>query len=153
MRVNEIANRFHVSSDTVRYYVRICILKPKRDPINGYKRFDRADANRLQFVLNAKRLGFSLSDIQHILTVAEHGDSPCSTVRDLIQQRLALIKAELDASFALYQRMQDAASKWQSMPDQPPIGDTICALIQGVDVATQIDDISVHCAEVELETD
>ncbi len=130
MRVNELAKHFGVTSDTVRHYTRLGILRPAKDEYNGYKRYGKEDVKRLRFSLSAKHLGFTLTDIQHFLGLTEDRQTPCPVVRQIIQQRLQGVRRELDESYALYQRMQQAIKQWDQMANQLPTGETICELIE-----------------------
>jgi DNA-binding transcriptional MerR regulator len=76
MRVNQLANETGVSVDTVRYYTRIGFLKPTKNPSNGYKEYCAKEKRRMRFILSARQLGFSVSDIAEILDTADQGESP-----------------------------------------------------------------------------
>ena len=62
MQVSALAKQLKVNTDTVRYYTRIHLLKPKKDA-NGYYRYSEKDSHRLRFILRAKQLGFALEDL------------------------------------------------------------------------------------------
>lgn len=133
MKVQELARREQISADTIRHYVRIGLLQPDK-AANGYHLFSPADQQRLRFIRQARDLGFTLDDIQKILQQAGRGSSPCPTVRNLIEPRLAEARSRLQAMQALVERMEKAVASWQTMPDCHPSGDHICHLIEGCDV-------------------
>lgn len=128
--VTEIARRFNVSADTIRHYSKLGLLSPDRDEVNGYRRYGRKDEERLRFLLSAKRLGFSLKDIREILDMAASGDTPCPLVRQLIDQRLAVVREEMMDAQALLTRMESASTSWNQLPDRSPSGESICHLIE-----------------------
>ncbi|MDQ3801368.1 MAG: MerR family transcriptional regulator, partial [Acidobacteriota bacterium] len=82
--VNTLAKQSGVPLDTIRYYTRIGLLKPSRNPQNGYKIYQPTDAVRVRFIRAAKDLGFTLAEITEILDEAKHGNSPCPLVREII---------------------------------------------------------------------
>lgn len=129
MRVSDIARRLNVSADTVRYYTRIGLVSPSKS-LNGYKAFSERDYRKLRFALRAKALGFSLADIKALLEVSEHGDTPCPIAREVIAKNMASLSQSIEESLALFERMKAAMAVWDSMPDQLPNGETICALIE-----------------------
>lgn len=88
MIVQEFANQTAVAPHVIRYYTRIGLLTPKRDPGNGYRRFGNRDAERLQFIRMAQQLGFTLRDIKALLAALENGGVSGSKMRDTLQQRL-----------------------------------------------------------------
>jgi len=130
MTVAELANCAEVNPDTVRYYVRIGLLKPTRDRNNGYKLFTGQDLNRLRFIRKARSLGYHLSEIREIFSEAAQGRSPCPRVRDIICKRIEENRRRLDEMLALQERMEQALSVWQNLPDGLPDGHSVCHLIE-----------------------
>jgi DNA-binding transcriptional MerR regulator len=131
LTVSQLAKQLSISADTVRHYVRSGLITPERDPNNGYKRFHSEDIKRLNFILQAKSLGFSLADIQTIMDQASYGESPCPQVRTIMETRLTETAAKIAAMQATYQQMEDAMQRWKNQPDCAPTGDHICHLIEG----------------------
>ena len=133
MRVNQLAKEMGVTGDTVRYYTRIGFLKPSKSPTNGYKEYSAKDRQLLRFILSARQLGFSVSDIGQILHTSEQGISPCPLVRQLIQRRLEEKEQSYQNSVLLRQRMISAVDAWSKKPNRKPTGDMICHLIEDFD--------------------
>lgn len=132
MKVTELARSAGVTAETVRHYTRQALLKPSRDPDNGYQLFDQRDLERLRFIQRARTLGFSLKEIAEILEHADQGDSPCPLVRDLLAARLPQIHARIHELQALADRMEKAMQDWSQLPDGTPDGHSICRLIEQV---------------------
>lgn len=130
MRVNELASKLGVTPDTVRYYTRIGLLKPEKNPFNGYKKYTVDEEKRLNFIIKARHLGFSVSEIQDIVAMSAHGDSPCCKVREIVNKRLKEALSTIEEMQQLYQRMERAVDTWKDMPDGEPTGDSICSLIE-----------------------
>jgi len=130
MRLNQLANETGVSVDTVRYYTRIGFLKPTKNPSNGYKEYCAKEKRRMRFILSARQLGFSVSDIAEILETADQGESPCPLARGLIQKRLEENEKGFQDSQRLRQRMYSAVRDWETKPDRAPTGNMICHLIE-----------------------
>ncbi|ASP40069.1 MerR family transcriptional regulator [Bacterioplanes sanyensis] len=130
MKVQQLATLSGVKADTIRHYVRIGLLVPQKGS-NGYHQFSDTDARRLSFIMQARQLGFTLHDIGQIMALAEHGESPCPTVRQLIEPRLSEARSRLAAMQQLVERMEAAVEQWQHQPDCHPCGYHICHLIEG----------------------
>ena len=130
IKVGELAKRGGVTAETVRHYTREGLLAPTRHPDNGYQLYSSTDAERLQFIQRARKLGFSVAEIRDILAHADQGDSPCPLVRDLLTNRLPQIRARITELEALAQRMEQALESWQEMPDGTPDGHSLCQLIE-----------------------
>jgi len=130
MQVTELSRLLKISPDTIRYYTRIGFLTPEKNPGNGYKEYGDADIGRLRFIVNAKKLGFSLSDIEQIIAEAKKGKAACPLVRQLIEQRLSETAQHFEDIRALRNRMNKAVKVWQLKPDKAPTGHEICHLIE-----------------------
>lgn len=130
MGVQEFAKHLGITPDTVRYYSRIGFLNPKKDINNGYREFGRADLERMVFILRARQLGLTGSDIAKIFDQVSKGATPCPLVRKLLDDRLHEIERELQESKKLHERIKYAMNDWKQKPDQPNSSDQICSLIE-----------------------
>lgn len=88
MIAHEIANLADVKTDVARYYSRIGLLQPARNPGNGYREYTPRDVKRVCFIRKTKWLGFTLKDVKNILDEADAGLSPCHKVRSIISDRI-----------------------------------------------------------------
>ncbi|MBL4760085.1 MAG: MerR family transcriptional regulator [Mariprofundaceae bacterium] len=130
MTVGEMAMQAGVTSDAVRYYVRIGLLHPKRNPENGYRLFAASDIDRLRFVVRAKALGFTLAEMRQVFSDIEAGGSPCPYVRNTLQRRIVGNKKIIAGLVALQERMETAQKEWQDIPDNMPSDKIFCHLIE-----------------------
>lgn len=125
-----LAKRTGIPIFTVRYYTRIGLLKPSRDLRNGYKLYQQSDKERLKFINNAKNLGFTLSEIEQILSHAEVGDTPCPMVREIVERRIRENREAIREMKRLQKRLEQAAEMWSGMEDAEPDGHSVCQLIE-----------------------
>ncbi|NMP14968.1 MerR family transcriptional regulator [Thalassotalea sp. Y01] len=135
MTVTELANYLATTADTVRYYTRLKLLNPTKSA-NGYKAYSGRDVKRLKFILSARHLGFTVSDIETILAEADHGKTVCSLARELIKRRLEETEKQFQAMLQLRERVTLALEKWQDMDNRAPSSDMVCHLIEGSDKST-----------------
>ena len=132
LTIHELARESHLPPDTVRYYARIGLIQPVGRQANGYKQFTVRDVQRLRFIRQAKRLGFTLTEIRGILEEAEQGSSPCPRVREIITQRIEETRRQVQELVSLQKRMEEALATWETMPNSMPDGHTVCHLIESV---------------------
>ncbi|MBG9981914.1 MerR family transcriptional regulator [Aerococcaceae bacterium DSM 111020] len=64
--IGEMAELYHISTDTLRYYEQEELLVPQRAK-NGYRVYTIFDTWKLNVITTMKRLGVSLKDIKHFL--------------------------------------------------------------------------------------
>lgn len=132
LTVSQLSKSANVTADSVRHYVRIGLLRPTRNPVNGYKIFQGEDIKKVRFIRQAKDLGFTLNDIKKIIRHSHMGQSPCPIVREIIEHHIEDNKIKLAELVALQTRMERALKKWESMPDGDPDGHAICHLIESI---------------------
>ena len=130
MLVKEIARQSGVPPNVVRYYTRIGLLKPKRNPRNRYKQYADAEVARLRFIRQAKSLGFTLAEIARIIRESQRGKSPCPLTRQIVESRVNENRQALSELIALQTRMEQALVKWSTMPNRTPDGYSVCHLIE-----------------------
>lgn len=94
MRISELAQRTGCHLETVRYYERIGLLpSPARSP-SGYRRYSMADAERLQFIVRSRALGFHLEEIRSLLSLAPQSALSCQDVDRIARDHLAQVEAK-----------------------------------------------------------
>lgn len=106
-RIGEIAKRAGVKPSTLRYYEARGILQPAVRAESGYRLYHPNQLPRLQFILQAKKLGLSLNQIRWIIQQAETHEIPCQRVEPLIQK----IVARLDERIHQLRARREALSR------------------------------------------
>lgn len=130
LTVSDLANRSGATPHAVRYYTRMGLLRPKRNPDNGYRLYQHREVGWLRFIRQAKRLGYTLSEILEIMRDSDHGKSPCPRVREILVQRIDENRRQLEELMSLQTRMERALDQWADMPDGVPDGHSVCRLIE-----------------------
>src|SRR5258708_1295668 len=95
----QLAQRAQINHETVRFYEQEGLLAPPSRTESGYRKFAESAVDRLAFVKRAKTLGFSLGEIRELLAIQDGNTDACVEVRDLVQNKLAIVrskKAELE---------------------------------------------------------
>lgn len=65
-KISEISKLYDIGNDSLRYYEKIGILKPKRDS-NDYRMYGLADIATLNIIKELKNLGFGMKKIKEFL--------------------------------------------------------------------------------------
>ena len=112
LRVAELAKRAGVTPATVRYYARIGLLSPGREPRNGYRRFHASDVRRLRFIRKAQYVGLGIRDIRRVLAQIDAGEAPCTLVRSLVDEHLEQVDAEIGRLMCRRARIEQARARW-----------------------------------------
>ncbi len=102
MHVSELAKEAGISPHVVRFYARTGLLKPGRNPSNGYKIFGQNEVKRLRFIRMAQCLGYSLAEIAEMLHRLEDGETPCDLMEKILRERLV----ENQGKIEMFERTQ-----------------------------------------------
>lgn len=95
MKIGELASRTGVSVQTVRYYEQRGLLPEPDRTRSGYRDFDESDLLRLRFVLRAKDLGFTLSEIGELLDLRVDPDRTAEDVRRHAEEKIESTRAKI----------------------------------------------------------
>jgi DNA-binding transcriptional MerR regulator len=87
MQMKTFAQQTNLPPKTIRYYEEIGLLPPPNRLENGYRDYSDADVGRAKFVAGARRLDFSLDDIQEILDLRDRRIAPCRVVLGMLEEK------------------------------------------------------------------
>lgn len=87
LTIGRLSALAEVGVDTVRFYERRGLLPEPQRTASGYRTYDAATVDRLLFIRRAKNLGFSLDEIETLLTLQDKGGSK-SVVKQLTRNKL-----------------------------------------------------------------
>ena len=89
MKIGQLADAVGVGVETVRYYERRGLLEPPLRTEAGYRQYGASDVARLEFLLRAKELGFTLAEISELFAATT--DDVAAAVR----AKLTAIEAQI----------------------------------------------------------
>ncbi|SEM76249.1 MerR family transcriptional regulator [Paenibacillus sp. OV219] len=89
MKINELAQKLHITPRAIRLYESKGLLSPTRGEENGYRYYSDHDAWRLQTIASLREMGLSLEQIKALMEKLDQGDS-ASVHHYLELQRMAL---------------------------------------------------------------
>jgi len=91
----QLAKAANVNIQTVRFYDRQGILKPASRTEAGYRIYDKEGVKRLNFIIQAKELGFSLKEIKEFLALRVQSVQACDRVRKKTTEKLKDIQNKI----------------------------------------------------------
>lgn len=103
MKIAEVSKKYGVTSDTLRYYERIGLLRPVPRTASGVRDYGDADCQRIEFVKCMRDAGMPIEAlIEYMKLFEQDGDTTAQrkaileTQRDLLEQRIAAMQEGLD---------------------------------------------------------
>jgi len=93
--IGDLARKFDVSLRTLRFYESRGLLSPCRE--GHHRRYGRKDADRLTVVLKAKKLGFTLAEIQEMIAAngSEASRQALKLSREKCLEQIAVFERKL----------------------------------------------------------
>lgn len=92
--IGQLAERCGIAAQAIRYYEQEQLMpKPQRTESN-YRRYPEAAVARLQFILQAKKMGFTLDEIRELLILQDaNGDR--AEAKRIAAEKLARIRDQI----------------------------------------------------------
>lgn len=123
--IGALAAQAQVGVETVRYYQRRDLMPvPERAP-GQIARYGAGALTRLRFIRRAQSLGFSLEDVQSLLTLDDGQD--CAVARRIGQDKLAQVRSRIVALQAMESALQGLVARCAHRPRRPR-----CPLIEAL---------------------
>ena len=96
LTIGKLAGRVDVNVQTIRYYERRGLLpKPSRSS-SGYRIYADDSVRRLSFIKQAQLLGFSLGEIQELLSLRMQPGTTCGDIRKRTRQKIVAIDKKIE---------------------------------------------------------
>lgn len=125
MRIGEFAKKAGVNVQTVRYYERRGLLPEPERRDSGYREYPPECLDRLQFIRRSQELGFTLSEIEELLTLRTDPRTTAADVKARAEAKIADIETRIQDLRQIQHALQDLAG--QCRGEHGPTGD--CPLL------------------------
>lgn len=94
MKIGQLSRATGLPIDTIRYYENQGVLpRAERQASSGYRVYDHADVERLQFIRRAKALGFTLVEIRELMAMTQGED--VAAIREAAVAKLVDVEERL----------------------------------------------------------
>jgi MerR family Zn(II)-responsive transcriptional regulator of zntA len=108
LRIGDLSKRTQINNETLRFYESKGLLEEPRRSEAGYRLYTERAVKRVNFIVRAKRLGFSLKEIMELLSLrVDREDSTCGDVKFLAEKKLEDIEGKINE----LKRMRNALNK------------------------------------------
>jgi DNA-binding transcriptional MerR regulator len=105
LSIGKVAARAGVKIDTVRYYERRGVLPETERRRSGYRTFPPEAVDRIVFVKELQKLGFSLRDIIDLLRLVDGGAASCQGARPSVEAILLRTEEKIAALQSVRDRL------------------------------------------------
>jgi DNA-binding transcriptional MerR regulator len=101
-----------VSTDTLRHYERLGILKKPPRTHGGYRLYSPESLDRVLMVRNALASGFTLKELVDILRVRDAGGAPCRQVAQLAHEKVRQLELQIAQLIRLRDSLKVTVQEW-----------------------------------------
>ena len=107
LTIGKAARLAGVGIETIRFYERKGLIEqPVKPDTGGYRRYPQKTVEKIRFIRQAQELGFSLREIDELLSLQSDPEADCSDV----QKQAAVKLAEVDQKIARLRQIHKALS-------------------------------------------
>ncbi|MHB1286404.1 MAG: MerR family transcriptional regulator [Leptospirales bacterium] len=92
--VGKLAQIVNVSTDTVRLYEKMGLLKAMRGE-NRYRYFSQDSLQRIQFIRKFQKVGFTLEEISIFLGLPHKDPQLCPEVKKILEQKNSQLEKQI----------------------------------------------------------
>lgn len=133
--IGELANRTGLRTSALRYYEEEQLLQPAGRTAAGYRLYDESAEQTVRFIQRAQRLGFSLADIQVLLTGLHEQHLTNEGIVQTAEARYLLLEQEITRLLVLRHELglflQDLHRKL-AQPERLSANDLFTQLLQQI---------------------
>ncbi len=129
LTISKTAREAGVGVETIRFYERKGLIKqPLKPRDGGFRTYSGKIIQQVRFIRHAQELGFSLREIEELLTLRANPKSDCADVRKRASEKLQEVERKIDQ----LQKMGSALSKViAACPSQGVLDD--CSIIEAME--------------------
>jgi MerR family mercuric resistance operon transcriptional regulator len=131
LKIGEVSRLSGIGIEALRFYEKQGLLGRPARTESGYRLYDAAVLERLEFIKRAQVLGFSLAEIARIISHKHAGQSPCAEVRDIVRARLQEIDERIRQMRRYRKELAAALDEWEQIGD---LEGHVCGLIESTTI-------------------
>lgn len=94
--IGKVAKKSEVGVETVRFYERLGLIEQPPRSNGGYRKYPEETVVRIQFIKQAKRLGFTLKEIGELLMLQKRAGSSCADFQSRAKIKLTDVNSRIE---------------------------------------------------------
>ena len=131
-QIGQVAQRTGLSVDAIRFYEKAGLLPRPARTQGGYRLYQEQEVADLEFIQRAQHLGFSLNEIRELFSIQRHPHEVCGHVRDLIAQKLDIVRAKIAELQRMETELAGALRKCRTALRQPSKRRDSCPVLEAI---------------------
>ncbi len=108
--IGQVARLSGVGVETVRFYEREGLVEEPARRASGYRQYTQEAVAQIRFIKRAQQLGFSLKEIQELLTLRVDRQTSCEQVKERAAAKLAEVEQKMVQLQRMHQALREIAA-------------------------------------------
>jgi MerR family mercuric resistance operon transcriptional regulator len=134
LTIGQVAKRVGIGIETIRFYERKGLIEDPPRKESGYRQYGEDDIERLIFIQHAKTLGFSLKEINELLSIRSRPEADSREVKEIASAKLV----DIENKIRLLERMQQTLKKLvEECPGEGPTCE--CPILEALETENIVD--------------
>jgi Hg(II)-responsive transcriptional regulator len=101
VKTGQVASEAGVNIQTLRYYERRGLLAEPPRQVSGYRAYGANSVAVIRFIKRAQEVGFTLTEIEMLLHLAQGGPANCEAVRELAHLKVVDLDRRMESLHAM----------------------------------------------------
>lgn len=106
LSISALARSTGVTAKTLRYWERVGLLPKAARTHTGYRIFGAEANHYIEFILKAKSVGLTLSEMKRVIEFARQGKNPCPELVQWIDEKDRAVEQHIHSLRALQRRLR-----------------------------------------------
>lgn len=125
MNIGQAAKASGISAKMIRYYEQIELLPAANRSESGYRDYSESDIHRLRFVRRGRDLGFSVAQIDELLSLWRDSSRQSSEVKQIAAAHMAELREKIESLEQMADTLQTLVEccAGDNRPDCPILAD------------------------------
>jgi DNA-binding transcriptional MerR regulator len=132
LQIGQVAQKTGLSVDAIRFYEKAGLLPRPARTQGGYRLYQEREVADLEFIQKAQQLGFSLNEIRELFSIQRHPHEVCVHVRDLIAQKLGVVRAKIAELQRLETELAGALRQCRTALREPSKHQDSCPVLEAI---------------------
>ena len=96
MKIQEVSEKFSLSTDTLRYYERVGLIPTVTRTPNGIRDYSELDVRRVDFVKCMRSAGLPIEVLIEYVALVQQGDSTIEARKDILKEQREQLIARME---------------------------------------------------------
>lgn len=104
--IGQAAKASGISAKMIRHYESVGLLREASRTLSGYRQYSQNDIHTLSFISHSRDLGFSLKQIEELLSLWQDPNRPSSKVKELASAHVDALNQKIQSLMSIKSELQ-----------------------------------------------